>query len=361
MKTFYFAEDEVVAYDGPWKPYVRDFDPTLNIYNLSCDSAPYFSQVDEHMRQSIQEKNCEKENSLFDEDAWIKSNSLFFGYQKNDLMLVDSDGIQWIVLSKYADTGRKNLENDKLMVWNWIYGYFVTDEQLVILKEYASKRRNLFYSNITMIPDAYVLYNREYPWSSGSKTIVEGQWRPVELETDETKFVVEPIENMSELRKFLSENNDEEFGFSIEPKTYTREEPVTIELGEMINSTQYLTWEEEFDASKEDSISYFHPCAEIINTLELRQEKYDGYYYSREGELVAFDTNLKGQKAGMVIRREALDKFLDIKNLHLAWFVNAAKEVHGGNAEITKYADWTGLLEYREGSVQGEYYIKESK
>ena len=129
----------------------------------------------------------------------------------------------------------------------------------------------------------------------------------------------------------------------------------------MLNTTQYLTWEEEFDASKEDSSSYFHPCAEIINTLELRQKTYDGYYYSREGELIAFDTNLKVQKAGMVIRREALDKFLDIKNLHLAWFVNAAKEVHGGNAEITKYADWTGLLEYREGSVQGEYYIKESK
>lgn len=362
MKTFYFAEDEVVAYDGPWEPYVRDFDPTLNIYNLSCDSAPYFSQVDEHMRQSIQEKNCEKENPLFDENAWIKSNSLFFESQKNDLILVDSDGIQWIVLSKYADTGRKNLETDKLMVWNWIYGYFVTDEQLVILKEYASKRRNLFYSNITTIPDAYVLYNREYPWSSGSKTIVEGQWYPVELETNETEVITETIEE-ARISELKSENGDGFEGFELltEPKTYTKEMPVTIALGTMLNTTQYLTWEEEFDASKEDSSSYFHPCAEIINTLELRQKTYDGYYYSREGELIAFDTNLKGQKAGMVIRREALDKFLDIKNLHLAWFVNAAKEVHGGNAEITKYADWTGLLEYREGSVQGEYYIKESK
>ena len=73
----------------------------------------------------------------------MKTNSLFFKYQKEDLLLTDDKGTQWVVLSKYADTERSNLASDKLMCGIWLYGYFVTDEQLTILKEYASKRNLL--------------------------------------------------------------------------------------------------------------------------------------------------------------------------------------------------------------------------
>ncbi|RHT05948.1 hypothetical protein DW884_18015 [Ruminococcus sp. AM40-10AC] len=53
----------------------------------------------------------------------------------------------------------------------------------------------------------------------------------------------------------------------------------------IVNATQDLLWEEEFDAFKEDALSYFHPCAEIINTLGLKQKKYDGYYYDTYNEI----------------------------------------------------------------------------
>ena len=68
------------------------------------------------------------------------SNSLFFEYQKEDLLLTDGKGNKWVVLSKYADTGRQDLAKDKLMVWNWLYGYFVTDEQLNLLESMQGKR-----------------------------------------------------------------------------------------------------------------------------------------------------------------------------------------------------------------------------
>ena len=123
-----------------------------------------------------------------------------------------------------------------------------------------------------------------------------------------------------------------------------------------MNATQDLLWEEEFDASKEDALSYFHPCAEIINTLGLKQKKYDGYYYNESDVLTAFDTDLTKQKAGLIIRKEALDKFLNIKNLHLVWFINASKEIHGKKLMVTKFTDWTGLLEYTGDSIQGSYY-----
>ena len=135
------------------------------------------------------------------------------------------------------------------------------------------------------------------------------------------------------MKKYLGEAGDEEdsdpemilgedFNIPTVTKVYTKEEPVTIDLGKVLNATQDLLWEEEFDASKEEALSYSHPCAEIINVLNLRQKKYDGYYYDEEGALIAFDTDLTKQKAGLVIRKDALDKFLDIKKFHLVWFVN---------------------------------------
>ena len=130
----------------------------------------------------------------FDEDEWINSSSIFFRYQKEDLLLTDDEGKQWVVLSKYADTGRDDLAYDKLMVWNWLYGYFVTDEQLAILKEYAEKKVNLLNSDITGIPETYTLYNREYPWSSGSKSLLDWQWKNVEIKTGETKWVTNTVE-----------------------------------------------------------------------------------------------------------------------------------------------------------------------
>ena len=377
MKNRFSMEDEIASYDGPWEPYVKDFDPTLNEHNLLCGDAPYFPQVNEHIRESIHENNCVKGDSAFDEEIWTNSDSIFFEYQKEDLLLSDDEGIQWVVLSKYADTGRNNLAHDKLMMWNWLYGYFVTDEQLVILKEYADKKINLLNSDITGIPETYTLYNREYPWSSGSKSVLEWQWKNIELRTGETKLVTRIVEEPqfswieALLKKYSGEvgdekvdfesemNLDEDFNIPTVTKTYTKEEPVIIDLGRVLNATQDLLWEEEFDASKEEALSYSHPCAEIINVLGLRQKKYDGYYYNEAGVLIAFDTDLTKQKAGLIIRKDALDKFLDIKNFHLVWFVNASKEIHDKSSMITRYTDWTGLLEYTSNSVQGEYYIME--
>ena len=260
-----------------------------------------------------------------------------------------------------------------------MYGYFVTDEQLAILKEYAGKNVDLRNSDINWIPETYTLYSREYPWSSGSKSVLEWQWKNIELRTGETKLVTRTIEEpqLSQIdalwKKYLGEADDEEeaefesemeldeeFEIPTVTKTFTEEEPVTIDLGNALNTTQDLLWEEEYDASKEETISYSHPCAEIINTLDLRQKKYDGYYYDKTGVLIVFDTDLTKQKAGLIIRKDALDKFLEIKKVHLVWFVNASKEIHDKTLMITKATDWTGLLEYTDDSVQGEYYIVES-
>lgn len=66
----------------------------MNEHNLSCDDAPYFQQVDNHIKKSIQEKNYVKDDMTFDEDKWVKSSSIFWKYQKDDLLLTDDAGNQ---------------------------------------------------------------------------------------------------------------------------------------------------------------------------------------------------------------------------------------------------------------------------
>lgn len=369
--------EEDVSYEGPWNPYVRDFDPTLNEHNLVCEDAPLLVEVKEHIMNEIQEIKCAKEDPSFDEEIWINTVPTFYENQKEDLLLTDEGGIQWVALSKYADTGKGDLAYNKLLIWNWLYGYFVTDEQLVTLKKYADKKVNLINSDISWIPETYTIYNREYPWSSGSKSIEESQWENIKVETGEMKSIIEKVEepqfSYAEIlqKKYLGEFDEDkkwdELGTALDDKIsipmvskqYTREEPVTVELGRVLNSCQDLIWEEEFDASKEETISASHPCAEIIKVLGLSQKKYDGYYCNEAGELIAFDTALTKQKAGLIIRKDALDEFLSIKNFHLVWFVNASKEIHDESLMIKKYTDWTGLLEYKGDFVEGEYYITE--
>ncbi len=366
IKKRYSMEDDSLSYDGPWEPYVKDFDPTLNENNLLCSYAPNFPEVMNHIIESAQDNKTIKENTEFDEEEWLKKLPNFFEYQKEDLLLTDSEGHQWVALSKYADIGSVDLTYDKLQMWNWFYGYFVTDDQLETLRNYANKKINFLKSDVTRIPETYTLYNREYPWSSGSKSVLKGQWENIELITDETKVVTSTIDEpqfscVAELlEQYLGGEIDEEIEIPTVTREYTNEEPVTIEIDKILNATQDLLWEEEYDASKTKTVSCSHPCAEIITTLKIKQKDYDGYYCDELGQLIAFDTYFTNQKAGLIIRKDALDKFLGIKNFYLIWFVNASKEIHDETHMIAKYTDWSGLLEYTGTAIKGEYYVVES-
>ena len=59
---------------------------------------------------------------------------------------------------------------------------------------YLAQQVNLINSDIAEIPESYILYNREYPWSSGSKSVLDWQWKTMELETGETKLVESIVE-----------------------------------------------------------------------------------------------------------------------------------------------------------------------
>ncbi len=94
-----------------------------------------------------------------------------------------------------------------------------------------------------------------------------------------------------------------------------------------------------------------HICLESMNSHAHRFLLYD-----ERGGLAVFDTELNDQKAGLVIRKELLDAFLEKKKTRLAWVVNGSKEIHGPHLAITDSSEWEAVLTYDGTQVLGNTY-----
>lgn len=365
-------EQSPVSFEGAWDPFVRDFDPTLNYNTMVCPEAPRFPSVKEHMIK-IKKQNAEAiPSNITEEKNWIDCSVSFFTYQKEDLLLNSDKSGQWIVLSKYADTGDETLAEDKLLSWNWIYGFFVTEKQRTILERCLDNNIDVFNEDLMWIPQSYRVFNREFPWSAGCISINQCADIEYEIPTGKTHHVSETIESIDfeKLDSFLknygenSEDNiemhtnfditNDKILLPMKEVTVTREIIDKEQIGEVMHTTVDLIWETGYDASNNQTISISLPCGKLIEEMQLKQILHDGYWCDETGEIVAFDTNLTHQNAGVVVRKDILDSFLSKTNLKLLWIVKGSNEVHGKNLHIVAESNWRGLWTYNNESIQGK-------
>ena len=120
-------------------------------------------------------------------------------------------------------------------------------------------------------------------------------------------------------------------------------------------------WEEEYDATKENTISWSVPCIELVETLKLRQLSADGFFYDETGNLAAFDVDLTQKKSCFVIRKELLERFLQESGLELIWLVDSSKEIHANNLSIEQWSEWEAVFCYEKGSIIGGIKRRQSK
>ena len=98
------------------------------------------------------------------------------------------------------------------------------------------------------------------------------------------------------------------------------------------------------------------PCAKLIETMNLRQQKEDGFYYDSNGMLAAFDTDFTQKINSVVVRKDILDAFLEKTKMKLVWLVDAEKEIHTEDYSIAKWSKWEAVFTYERDSVTGEIY-----
>ena len=129
------------------------------------------------------------------------------------------------------------------------------------------------------------------------------------------------------------------------------------------NTAIYFLWEEEFDCSKEEPISYFQPSPLVAVGLIPAQR--EGEYLDDQGEVVCFDPSVyeKGP-ASLLMRKDYVQKILKETGLKMVWVIQGEKQILGNNySEQPRLDHAIGGLFYMDakGTIKGEMksYIRD--
>lgn len=241
---------ETPKFEGPWEPFVRDFDPTLNFKLTKSDEIPIFDEISE-LKKATRDEHLKVDVSNIDSvSEWLDSDGIFFAEMPKALILSDSNGTQWIRLSNYICSGREQLKAERLLTWSWLYAYFVTEEQFEQFQVAATDRVDFSSSKgIGLDPQSYSVFNREYPWSPScdllnkSSSVESG----VVLNMPEEKEVEQEVLNVEFLEQYLksldADSNqvfsDQELNQHLFKKEIVRK-PVLKQIGEIIHASMNL-------------------------------------------------------------------------------------------------------------------------
>ena len=339
---------EETKFEGPWDPYVRDFDPTLNTSSMRPANLPRFINA-----QLTNDDFVSPESSDEIAKKWSMRRCPFFDKHENHLYYIDSDNVQWIVLHQHAEVdSRAEMWDRRSMgfkagaqrIWSLSNAFLVQKKDFDRLENglksvHLRKEEFPGYSS-------YQLYNREYYWAPSAHSVFGEEWYELEAPTGETRTVHMdfPEGENDPLRLVLSEYG----GF---PSEY--EEEIFASLCKIKPTYCQYLWEEEYDASQKESTSFDLPCKDILEQLSLSQREYDGFFFDPNGIMAAFDSNLCGLNCGLLIRKDYLETFLNKNDYVLFWECRGEKQFFkDGLSQI--WTEWEGIFILRNSAIEGK-------
>lgn len=309
LSSIYSNDNEELQYNGAWNPYIRDFDPTFNTRS-TINSIDYPTFDEDSFNNSLFLHHDASEEEL---DSWLKNPDNMFNEFPDRLIKKAADGTEWfsLIVSKNNQFRIQDADEYNLFIrgnqdiWISLVMYIIKTNEDVTLDKLESSE--YIGTTINNIPTCYCLYNREYAWSPGYND------------------------------EFCNDANyNEEGRFKAIPA-----------------SINFL-WEEEFDASKENTISFYIPVGKIIQSMGLYQKDIDGVYYYND-EIVAFDQSLNdGKPAELLIRRDVFDKFLEENEYKAFWSVKGEKTFFLDN-RAAKWSNWSGCFLYNNNKIEGSF------
>jgi hypothetical protein len=334
--------DKSKKYSGPWEPYVRDFDPTLTISR----NERIYDITDRIF-------NIPKKFSAWelDNENWIKRIDNIFDYEKF-IKISDSQNEEWICLFfNQRSRSINNYENDHRKLWREARAFLVKQKNY---SNYVKFLKNKFRSDewLNNKCGSYTVFADEYIWAPAFKENFSNQFRSYEVETSEV--VTKRVKNISTaIQKLLCEIEDRAIlltPLEVEPEYIDEKHMIITTILAKSAQCEY-SWEEEYDYSKEGTIRYSMPCADIINHFNLKQ-KNNGIWYLND-EIVCLDLSLvkNTDSKSLYIKKDILNKFLQEKKYNIFWIGYGLKEDVKTTGIIhkpeSKYADMSIFL-YRD-------------
>lgn len=211
-------------------------------------------------------------------ENWIISDDKMFQDFSNRLIHKDESGAEWVSLYFYQEN-KMQPPNEEVSVmgfpmgeqhiWSIASMYIVTDKREKLTEEELISS-GFIQSHLSNTRECYSLFSREYSWSPGYKA---------------------------------------EFAMPEE-----EDDIVSIKA---IPASINVLWEEEYDASQEETTSFMILSGSIICEMDLYEKSVDGIYYYNE-EIAAIDLLIMGNEhSELIIRRDILNQYMEKKNVKL--------------------------------------------
>lgn len=286
----YGDEREEYPYLGPWEPYERDIDPTILLKNTADKSIPIEDQW--WISKEAFEWNCTFED-------WVKDTSTLDNPQ-GLIEVKDNKGGDWLVLESYPswkepkEVGKEDWGHPRKEVWCHLRSYLVKSSEYEHFKNWAASQH---YMGRWMpeSTDRYQLFNREYYWSEAFKFFKSDYYGGSDWVTVTDK------------------------------KTRT-------EIADVGVTTIGYRWEEEFDQSKAETLSFLKPSSLIFDNMKLKHGSQEGSYIDEANNVVCFAAEaLNDTKAYLLIKKEPFLKMLKDNDLEVVWTLLGEKGVIGGS------------------------------
>ena len=315
----YGDERKESPYLGPWEPYERDIDPTILLKNTGDKCIPL---VDKWWvsKESFQ-WDCTFEN-------WVKDTSTLDNPQ-GLIEVKDNNGADWLVLESYPswkepkEVGKEDWGHPRKEVWCHLRSYLVKSSEYEHFKNWAESQH---YMGRWMpeSTDRYQLFNREYYWSEAFKFFKSDYYSGADWVTVTDK------------------------------KTGTKIADVGV-------TTIGYRWEEEFDQSKAETLSFLKPSSLIFDNMKLKHGSQEGSYIDEANNVVCFAAEaLHDTKAHLLVKKEPFLKMLKDNDLEVVWTLLGEKGVIGGSFSSNHdygRIEFSGAFYINEDHIEGKHKI----
>ena len=274
--------DNIINYDGPWSPMVRDIDPTTRV--LLDEFKDDANERDFFWWYGGKYANWEMEISdwLNVEDDVPPAELI--------IELKDPDGCDWLALECYPDWEEPHCSNGVYKkLWYQIRSCIIDEKEFPRVYEWASQQ-NFGGRWMQECSNRYELFYREYYWSPAYKSYdVSGLTK---------RDIYDNITNL-----FISH----------------------VEL----TSIGYL-WEAEEDHSKDKSCFCLMPSLQLFDGMGMQYSDEDGVFLNKDGEAICFDVSaIERSNNNLLIRKDALLDYLKIHHKRILWYVLGEKNIIG--------------------------------
>ncbi len=304
-----FEKEKEVPYQGPWDPYIRDIDPTLLISETGSyneDEPRDFWWVN----NKLFNWDCTNENWVNDSDTLPNMTDI--------IKVIDDKGEEWLVLEGYPSwsepkkIGEEKWDQPHKELWCQIRSYLVKYDEFDSFKNWAIKQ-DYMGRWMPESGDRYEMFSREYYWS-----LAQDYFRTEYYGGSEWTAVHD-----KESGKYIAEVNVTAQGF---------------------------LWEEEFDKSKEETISFLKPSTIIHKGMGLIYSQSEGEFIDNSEGVQCFASNVyHDSKSYLLVRKKSFLKFLNENNLKVVWTVLGEKQIIGGRSFGTEY--------HERLEISGAYYF----